>query len=71
MWGSVYNRPYLRCLYGRAHCEWRLGELARAERSLERVLSLNPPDNQGARFDWDDVRRGRSWDEAVGHARRP
>jgi hypothetical protein len=29
----------------------------------ERILSLNPNDNQGVRFCWHDVRHGRSWDE--------
>jgi hypothetical protein len=30
---------------------------------FERILSLNPNDNQGVRFCWDDVRNRRSWEE--------
>ena len=63
LWGCVYNRPYLRCLHGYALCLWRLGRLADAQRLFERMLWLNPDDNQGARFCWDDVRAGRSWED--------
>jgi hypothetical protein len=28
---------------------------------FERILSLNPNDNQGVRFCWEDVRKGRTW----------
>jgi hypothetical protein len=31
--------------------------------TFERILSLNPNDNQGVRACWADVRHGRSWDE--------
>ena len=34
-----------------------------AERVFERILSLNPNDNQGVRFCWQDIRAGRSWSE--------
>jgi hypothetical protein len=44
-------------------CQWRLGRLDEAERVFERSLSLNPNDNQGVRFCWNDVRKGRSWEE--------
>jgi len=50
LWGQIYNRPFLRCLHGFGLCFWRLGKLAEAQRVFERVLSLNPNDNQGARF---------------------
>ena len=63
IWGHIYNRPFLRCLHGYGLCLWRLGEPEQARRVFERILSLNPNDNQGVRFSWDDVRRGRSWDE--------
>lgn len=73
LWAHIDNRPFLRCLHGYALCLWRLGELRPAERIFERLLSLNPHDNQGVRFCWDDVRHGRRWDEgqaqqALGHA---
>jgi hypothetical protein len=34
-----------------------------AQQVFERILSLNPNDNQGVRFCWEDVRKGRSWEE--------
>jgi hypothetical protein len=63
LWGHIYNRPFLRCLHGYGLCLWRLGQLPQAQLVFERILSLNPNDNQGVRFCWDDVRNGRSWDE--------
>jgi tetratricopeptide (TPR) repeat protein len=63
LWGQLYNRPFLRCLQGHGLCLWRLGRLAEAQAAFERVLSLNPNDSQGVRFCWNDVRRGRSFEE--------
>jgi hypothetical protein len=63
VWGALYNRPFLRCLHGYGLCLWRLGRPREAQQVFERILSLNPNDNQGARFCWDDVRNGRSWEE--------
>jgi hypothetical protein len=63
LWGHIYNRPFLRCLHGYGLCRWRMGQLPQAQQVFERILSLNPNDNQGIRFCWDDVRSGRSWDE--------
>lgn len=60
-WGCIYNRPFLRCLHGRALCEWRMQEWSKAEATLERILELNPPDNQGARFCWSAVRDRKNW----------
>lgn len=65
-WGRIYNRPFLRCLHGYGLSLWRLGKLADAQQVFERILSLNPNDNQGARFCWDDVRHGRRWEEMKG-----
>jgi tetratricopeptide (TPR) repeat protein len=64
VWGRLCNRPFLRCLHGLGLCHWRLGRFAEAEQVFERVLSLNPNDNQGVRFCWLDVRRGRTWEDA-------
>jgi len=63
VWGRLYNRPFLRCLKGYGLCLWRLGRLGEAQQVFERILSLNPNDNQGVRFCWNDVRRGGSWEE--------
>lgn len=42
-WGHVDNRPFLRCLHGYELCCWPLGRFDEAER----MLWLNPSDNQG------------------------
>ena len=73
LWGHLYNRPFLRALNGYGLCLWRLGHTDKARRVFERILSLNPPDNQGVRCSWNDIRNGRPWtpdDDAVvgGHA---
>jgi len=62
-WGRLYNRPFLRCLHGYGLCLWRLGRSTEAEQVFERMLSLNPNDNQGVRVCWQDVREGRSSEE--------
>ena len=62
VWGRIYNRPFLRCLQGYGLCLWRLGKPAEAQRVFERILSLNPNDNQGVRSCWDDVRHDRPWE---------
>ena len=66
VWGQIYNRPFLRCLHGYGLCLWRLGRLEEAEQVFLRILRLNPSDNQGVRFCWDDLRQGRSWEEMNG-----
>ena len=61
IWGSIWNRPFLRALHGYGLCLWRLDRPAAALAVFERILRLNPPDNQGVRACWDDVRKGRPW----------
>ena len=63
-WGRIYNRPFFRCMHGYGLCLWRLGRFAEAERVFERMLALNPPDNQGVRFCVQDVRARLSWEQA-------
>jgi len=63
-WGLLNNRPFLRCLHGYGLCMWRLGRTDEAVCVFERILALNPNDNQGVRFCWHDVREGRTWKEA-------
>jgi len=60
-WGLIDNRPFLRCLYGYGLCLWRLGRFDEAASVFERILWLNPSDNQGARFVIDLVRARRRW----------
>lgn len=63
-WGRLYNRPLLRCLHGAALCLWRLGRALEAQMVFERILALNPNDNQGVRFCWNDLLEGRTWEES-------
>lgn len=60
-WGCIDNRPFLRCLYNFGLCLWRLERFDEAADVFERILWLNPSDNQGARFVIDAVRAGRAW----------
>jgi hypothetical protein len=61
LWGMLNNRPFLRCLYGFGLSVWRLGRFEEAAAAFERLLWLDPPDNQGARFVLDDVRQRKPW----------
>lgn len=60
-WGWTDNRPFLRCLHGYGLSLWRLGHFGEAERVFDRMLWLNPGDNQGASFIINEVRGGRAW----------
>jgi hypothetical protein len=62
-WGCLGNRPFLRCLHGSGLCFWRLGFFPEAKRIFERMLWLNPSDNQGVRFVLPAVRAKRVWEE--------
>ena len=65
-WGLLNNRPFLRALQGYGLCLWRLGQPERARGVFERILSLNPPDEQGVRFCLDDVASGQPWGDGGG-----
>jgi hypothetical protein len=62
-WGLIENRPFLRCMHGYRLCLWRLGRQPEARHIFERMLWLNPADNQGVRFLIADVQNGRTWEE--------
>ena len=62
-WGLIDNRPFLRCLHNFGLCCWRLGRFDEAARVFDRMLWLNPSDNQGARFLIGPVRAGAAWEE--------
>jgi tetratricopeptide (TPR) repeat protein len=53
----------LRCLHGFGLCLWRLGRFEEAERVFDRILRLNPSDNQGVRFLIDKVRAKTAWED--------
>ena len=61
MWGHIDNRPFLRCMHGYGLCCWRLDRFEAAERIFERMLWLNPSDNQGARFLIRGVQAREAW----------
>jgi hypothetical protein len=60
-WAAIDNRPFLRCLHGYGLCLWRLGRAEEAAEVFNRMLWLNPTDNQGARFLLSEVDSGREW----------
>jgi len=60
-WFGIGNRPYLRCLHGLALCLWRMERWDDAREAVERLLWLNPSDNQGARFILPEVAARRPW----------
>ena len=60
-WGLIDNRPFLRCMHGYDLCLWRLGRFDEAERIFDRMLWLNPSDNQGVRFLIDEVKAKTAW----------
>jgi len=60
-WGWIDNRPFLRSMHGFGLCLWRLGRFEEAGRIFDRMLWLNPSDNQGVRFLIDDVRAKVAW----------
>jgi hypothetical protein len=60
-WGRIDNRPFLRCMHGFGLCLWRLGRFEEAGRIFDRMLWLNPTDNQGVRFLIDEVRNRVAW----------
>ncbi len=62
-WACINNRPFLRCMNGFGLCLWRLNRFEEAERLFQRMLWLNPSDNQGVRFCLDDVRANRIWQD--------
>jgi tetratricopeptide (TPR) repeat protein len=62
-WGLTDNRPFLRCMNGYGLCLWRLERFDDAATVFERMLRLNPSDNQGVRFLIDSIRARIPWSE--------
>lgn len=63
-WGWIDNRPFLRCMHGFGLCLWRLGRFEEAGSIFDRMLWLNPSDNQGVRFLVDQVRAKADWESS-------
>ena len=63
LWGFIDNRPFLRCIHGYGLCLWRLGRFDEAQRVFDRMLWLNPSDNQGVRFLIDEVKAKTAWED--------
>jgi tetratricopeptide (TPR) repeat protein len=60
-WGWIDNRPFLRCLHGYGLCLWRMNRFDEAAAAFHRMLWLNPSDNQGVRFEIEEVRSRVAW----------
>jgi len=60
-WRMIDNRPFLRCMNGFGLCLWRLEQFDEARNIFERILWLNPSDNQGVRFLIDEVAAKIAW----------
>ena len=63
-WGLIDNRPFLRCMHGFGLCLWRLRRFKEAKNLFDRMLWLNPSDNQGVRFLVDDVSTKVPWEDS-------
>ena len=63
-WGAIHNRPFLRCLNGYGLCLWIVGRFDEALSIFNRILWLNPSDNQGVRFLLDGVRAKIPWEDS-------
>ena len=66
-WGWVDNRPFLRCMHGFGLCLWRLGRFEEAGCIFDRMLWLNPSDNQDVRILIDDIHAKISWEARQGN----
>lgn len=60
-WSTLDNRPFLRCIHGYGLCLWRMKRMDEAVAAFERMLMLNPRDNQGARLCRAAVLAGEKW----------
>ncbi len=49
-WGYVPNRPYLRSLFAYGIWEFELGNFEVAKTQFQKLIKINPSDNQGVRY---------------------
>ena len=64
-WSHINNRSFFRCMHGYGLSLWRLGQTDDARAVFERMLWLNPADNQGIRFLLADIDDGKTWYEST------
>jgi tetratricopeptide (TPR) repeat protein len=57
-WGLLETRPYMRALEGVARCQWILGKKDESILNYQKLLDLNPGDNQGIRYILTDLYLG-------------
>ncbi|NLD99250.1 MAG: hypothetical protein GX640_05195 [Fibrobacter sp.] len=69
-WEYLNNRPYLRCLHGYGLCLYRSGNIDAAKMVFEKMIWLNPKDNQGVRVLLADIDSGKSWQDLEKEERR-
>lgn len=62
-WRHIDNRSFLRCPRGYGLCLSRLSRFQEAERVFDRMLWLNPSDNQGVGSQIDEVRAKTAWED--------
>jgi hypothetical protein len=62
-WVMINNRPFLRCMHSFGLSLWRLGRFKEAGHIFDRMLWLNPSDNQGVRFVTGEVRAKVPWEK--------
>jgi len=64
-WGLIDNRPFLRCLHGLGITLYRQRNVVDAMAIFQKMIWLNPRDNQGARFLIDSLIKGVKWEDCV------
>ncbi|MBE0410225.1 MAG: hypothetical protein IBX69_10890 [Anaerolineales bacterium] len=66
-WGLLETRPYMRALEGAARCLWILDKKEEAIQSYQKLLDLNPNDNQGIRYILADLYQDYRADKELEH----
>ncbi len=61
----IDNRPFLRCLHGLGIIFYRQRNVVDAMSIFQKMVWLNPRDNQGARFLIDSLVNGVKWEDCV------
>ena len=61
-WGVLENRQYLRAIDSLGLVFWREGKVEEAKKMFMLLLTLNPNDNQGARFVLSALYKGMTWE---------